>query len=76
MTIRIGIVGTSWWTDAHNTYHDVFRKQNFMAREWVNAIAHDLPIKPDFGEGAFIQRVIEAAQKSASERRFVALSEI
>jgi predicted dehydrogenase len=79
--VQIMPIPDSIWGDArrdtvHNTYRDVFRKQDHMARGWVNAIAHDTPVSPGFGEGAVIQRVIEAALKSAQERRFVALEEI
>ncbi len=30
----------------HNTYRDVFRTQETMARQWVTAIAHGQPVRP------------------------------
>ncbi|MEZ4670111.1 MAG: Gfo/Idh/MocA family oxidoreductase [Anaerolineae bacterium] len=58
------------------TIGDVYGKQEFMAREWVTAIAEDKPLRPDFREGAAIQRVIDAAIKSHQERRWVDIEEI
>lgn len=49
----------------HNTYRDVFRTQNHMAREFVTAIAEDKPVYPDFAEGARVQQLIDAAVESA-----------
>jgi len=50
----------------HNTYRDVFRQQNTMAREFVTAIAEDRPVYPDFAEGARVQEVLDAAVRSAN----------
>jgi predicted dehydrogenase len=54
----------------HNTYRDVFRTQNVMAREFVTAIAEDQdrPLEPSFHDGAAIQRLVEAAVRSDGER--------
>ena len=49
----------------HNTYRDVFRRQNHMAREFITAIAEDKPVYPDFAEGARVQQLIDAAVTSA-----------
>ncbi len=49
----------------HNTYRDVFRRQQHMAREFITAIADDRPIYPDFVEGARVQQLIDAAVASA-----------
>ena len=51
----------------HNTYRDVFRTQNHMAREFVTAIAENKPVYPDFTEGARVQQLIDAALQSARE---------
>lgn len=49
----------------HNTYRDVFRQQNHMAREFITAIVEDKPIYPDFDEGVRVQELIDAAVASA-----------
>jgi len=60
----------------HNTYRDVFRTQEVMARAFVTAIVEGRGVKPDFRDGAYIQRVIEAALLSHRQRRWVELREI
>jgi predicted dehydrogenase len=55
----------------HNTYRDVFRTQDFMARGFVTAIAEDRAVEPSFHDGARIQYLIEAAVKSNRERCWV-----
>jgi predicted dehydrogenase len=50
----------------HNTYRDVFRTQNHMAREFIAAISEDKPVYPDFAEGARVQQLIDAAVSSAN----------
>jgi predicted dehydrogenase len=60
----------------HNTYRDVFRTQETMARRWVTAIARGEHVRPDFADGAIIQRVMDAIQLSHATRRWVAIDEI
>ena len=60
----------------HNTYRDVFREQDFMARAWINNILEDTEPSPSFADGAYIQRVIAACQISAKENRRVMLDEV
>jgi predicted dehydrogenase len=60
----------------HNTYRDVFRTQDWMTRQFITSIVEDKPVRPNFHDGAYIQRLIEAAVKSADERRWVDLEEI
>ncbi len=60
----------------HNTYRDVFRTQNMMTRQWVNAIAEGGAIRSDFHFGATIQQLIDAAVLSHREKRWVEVSEI
>lgn len=57
-------------------YHDVFRKQDHMTRQWVTAIAEDRPARPDFSDGLAVQRLIDAGLLSHQERRWVSLDEI
>jgi predicted dehydrogenase len=58
------------------TFEDVFRKQDFMARDFISSIAANRPVKPDFRDGAYIQRVIDAAIKSDQERCWVDVEDI
>ena len=60
----------------HNTYKDTFRTQDFMARQFVTGIAEDKPLRPNFRDGAIIQRLIDAAVKSDTEKRWVSVDEI
>ena len=69
------------WGDArrdtvHNTYRDVFRKQEFMTRAFITAAAEDKPVAPNFHDGAQIQRIIEAALLSDRERRFAQVQSV
>lgn len=60
----------------HNTYRDVFRTQETMARQWVTAIAHGEAVRPDFADGAYIQRVMDAIKLSHATRRWVEVAAI
>lgn len=48
-----------------DTYHDIFRDQDHMTREFITACAEGKQCQPDFREGARIQQLIEAAVASA-----------
>jgi len=60
----------------HNTYKDIFREQDLMTRQFISGIVDNTPLKPDFADGARIQRLIDAAQKSHQEKRWVTVTEI
>jgi levoglucosan dehydrogenase len=60
----------------HNTYRDVFREQDTMQRAWVTAIAEGRPASPDFADGLAVQRVLDAADRSAREGRRVRIAEV
>ena len=60
----------------HNTYRDVFRTQESMTRAWVSAIARGEPVQPDLAHGAYIQRIMEAAQRSHNEGRWIHVDDI
>lgn len=49
----------------HNTYRDVFRTTESMTRAWVSAAAHGQQVRPDLADGALVQRVVDAALRSA-----------
>jgi predicted dehydrogenase len=50
----------------HNTYRDVFRTTDAMARQWVTDIATGRPCDPALGAGARVQYLIEVALESAA----------
>ncbi len=60
----------------HNTYKDLFRENDFMTRQFINAILNDEAVRPDFQDGAMIQQVLEAAIISHKWQRWVTLAEI
>ena len=66
----------------HNTYRDIFRREEFMTREFVTLVAEGKPVaesrplRPDFHDGALVQRLLEAAVLSDKERRWVAVESI
>ncbi len=60
----------------HNTYKDMFRQEGFMTQDFVSAIAEKRQTFPTLREGAYVQKVLEAALKSDQEKRWVELSEI
>jgi predicted dehydrogenase len=59
-----------------DTYKDIFRDHDFMARGFVSAIANNTSVEPSFQDGAKIQRYLEAALLSAQEGRRVEVNEI
>jgi predicted dehydrogenase len=60
----------------HNTYKDIFRQEGFMTQDFISAIAEKRQTFPTFREGAYVQKVLEAALKSDQEKRWVELSEV
>jgi predicted dehydrogenase len=50
----------------HDTYRDVFRETDAMTRGWITAITEGSPIEPSFDEGYAVQRVLDAAVRSAA----------
>ncbi len=60
----------------HNTYRDIFREQDLMARQFIKGIVEDTPLRPDFHDGATIQRLTDAAVKSHHERCWVDVESI
>ncbi|HZS91719.1 MAG TPA: Gfo/Idh/MocA family oxidoreductase [Chloroflexota bacterium] len=60
----------------HNTYRDIFRTQNVMAREFISAIAENKPLRPNFHDGAYVQKLVECALLSHREGRRVAVGEL
>lgn len=60
----------------HNTYRDIFRQEGFMTQEFISAIAEKRSSFPSFQEGAYVQKILEAALKSDVEKRWVELAEI
>ena len=51
----------------HDTYRDIFRSTDVLARGWVSAIlAGEQHVEPSFDDGAAAQRVVAACQLSAA----------
>jgi predicted dehydrogenase len=59
-----------------STLADVFGKHDWMARAFITAIAEDKPLEPNFHDGAYAQRVIDAAIKSHHENRWIEIESI
>lgn len=51
----------------HDTYRDVFRTTDAMARGWVTAAAAGRPVEPDLAHGALVQHICDLAVRSAAE---------
>jgi predicted dehydrogenase len=49
----------------HDTYRDVFRDTDAMTRGWIDAIRDGRRVRPDFADGLAVQRVLDAAVRSA-----------
>ena len=47
----------------HDTYRDVFRQGDTMARAWVSAVAAGRLCQPDLAEGARVQQLLDAAAR-------------
>jgi len=60
----------------HNTYRDVFRTQNVMARQFISAIVAEAPLEPNFHDGAYVQRLVQAGVLSHHKRRWVEIDEV
>jgi predicted dehydrogenase len=63
-------------TPVHSTFKDVFREKDFQARAFVTAIANGTKATPDFGDGLAVQRIVDAAARSAREGCRVTIAEI
>lgn len=60
-----------------DTYRDVFRTTDVLARGWVSAIAAGRNhVDPGFDDGAAVQRILTACQRSADEGRRVLVAEV
>ena len=59
-----------------NTYKDTFRQHDNMTRGFITAIAERRPASPDFRDGLAVQRVLDAAGRSAREGRRVTIEAI
>lgn len=70
------IWGTARREVVMDTYKDVFREHDFMARGWVTAIIEDTKPEPTFAEALHVQKVIAACQLSAKEDRRVFIEEV
>ncbi|MEZ4605990.1 MAG: Gfo/Idh/MocA family oxidoreductase [Deinococcales bacterium] len=61
----------------HNTYKDVFREKDFMARAFITQIAQHKAgqspkaLKPDFSDGAYVQKLVDTALKSHQQGKWL-----
>jgi predicted dehydrogenase len=60
----------------HETYKDTFREHDNMARGFVTAIAEGGTAVPSFRDAWRVQRIVDAAGRSAREGRRVTIEEI
>jgi predicted dehydrogenase len=59
-----------------DTFEDTFRERDNMARGFVTAVAEGGVAVPSFRDGWMVQRVVDAAVRSARETRRVTIDEI
>lgn len=59
-----------------DTYKDIFRDEDFMVRGFISAIVAGQPIKPDFHDGARIQRVVDACIQAHKTKQWVDVDSI
>ncbi len=57
--------------NVHNTYKDVFREDQLMIGEWIDAIVNDTTPEPSLRDGMRIQQVMDAAVRSAEARKTI-----
>ena len=50
----------------HNTYRDVFRTTDAMARSWVGAIRDRRLVRPNLRDGAAVQQILDASLVSSA----------
>ena len=62
--------------NVHATYKHVFRHQDTQARAFVSAVAAGRPVEPSLADGLAVQRIVDAAVRSAREGRRVPVAEI
>ena len=60
----------------HETYKDTFRERDNMARGFVTAIAEGGTAVPSFRDAWRVQRIVDAAGRSAREGRRITIEEI
>jgi predicted dehydrogenase len=62
--------------DGYATVTDVLYKQDVMARSFVSAITENKPVEPDFHDGAYVQRLVDAAIRSHQEGCWIEVESI
>lgn len=60
----------------HDTYRDVFRTTDAMARGWVKAMQRGATIEPDLSAGADVQLLLDASLRSSERQQRVALAAV
>lgn len=57
----------------HDTYRDVFRTTDAMARGWAKALVERRSVRPDLGDGAAVQQLLDACLTSSKQGSRVAV---
>ena len=76
MPIPAHIWGQARRDTVHNTYRDIFRREDFMIRAFISGIIDDRAVQPDFHDGARVQRLITAAVQSHRRGQRVEIASI
>ncbi|HEY3377368.1 MAG TPA: Gfo/Idh/MocA family oxidoreductase [Armatimonadota bacterium] len=64
----------AWWPPGHVLgYEHTFTHQVY---NFLNAVAHDTPVHPDFIDGAKVNAVLDAMSESAETRKWIDVPEI
>lgn len=50
----------------HDTYRDVFRNTDSMARGWAKALERGNPVRPDLRDGALVQKLLDGCLVSSN----------
>ena len=59
-----------------DTVGDIFYKQDWMTRGFITAIAENKPIRPNFHDGAYVQRLVDAAIRSHQQGTWIDVESI
>jgi len=62
-----------WWPDGHTIGYEHTFVHHLV--DWVTSLHEGKPFQPDFDDGVAVQKVLDAALKAATNRRWVAVPE-
>lgn len=67
LTIPDDVWGPVRRDSVHDTYRDVFRHTDAMARGWARALSSGARVRPDLRDGAGVQRLLDACLQSSAD---------